>query len=127
MLREFRSSDIEEVRRIYNEHHADTFGIFNFNKVLDHGILEENGKIIALGAVKMLAEAMIILDMGLPKTTRTKAIIDLLKAAIERCKDQDIEQLHAFIKDEKYAQLLIERFGFKRITDIPLVLNIKEK
>lgn len=123
-LREVKLDDIKEIERIYAKHHADTFGLFNTNNSLGHAISGDENKILAFGAIKLLAEAMIVLDLSLPKTARTKAVIELLEAAIANCKKLEIEQLHAFVKDEHFAKLLIERFKFARVEDIPLVLNI---
>lgn len=124
MLRKIEQSDVERVNEIYNKHHSDTFGLPNLNQALDHIVLEENGKILALGAILQLAEALIILDHDLPKPTRVKAIMKLVRVAVQQAREQNVKQLHAFVKSERLVNLLIEGFGFERIQDIPLVLNI---
>lgn len=124
MLRKVKESDSDRISEIYRKHHTDTFGLPNLNRAIDHILLEENNEIVAVGAILQLAEALIILDSSMPKPTRVKAIMKLLNVAIKQARTHKVGQLHAFVKNEKLVHLL-ERFGFKRVTDVPLVLNIE--
>lgn len=125
MLRPTKLSDLSFIDELWTKHHADSFGLPNENKAVGSQICEVDGKLAAYGQLKLLAEALIVLDMDLSTRKRVECIIEMLTYCINGAKKSGLEQIHVFIKDENYAKILQERFSFLRVRDIPLVLNLK--
>jgi hypothetical protein len=120
-IREVKKEDILDIEALNKQQ---DFSIDTIDDYIIDRIVVENDKPIAYGIVKKMAEAIILVDKQVPKITRSKALIELMKVAIFGAKAADYSQLHVFVKDEKLACALEKHFGFKRAEDIVLVLNI---
>jgi hypothetical protein len=83
-----------------------------------------NDKMAAYGIVKEMSEAIIIVNYEVPKVSRMKALISLLRIAVLGAVDKGHKQLHVFVKDEELAKLLEKKFNFIRSKDICLVRNL---
>lgn len=124
MFRLVQHSDIPKIQHIYAKHHMESFGLFNTNGNLASGVYENGGEVIAYGMIKQLAEAILVMDLDLSARKRVKALLNLIQFAINKSKEADLQQLHAFVKDERFANILRKDFGFVDVRDVPLVLNL---
>src|SRR5258708_36055439 len=101
-----RSITKEDLDEIYKLNEQQDFKLEDINNCIIDKIVEgKEGKIIAYGIVKRLAEAIILVDMDSPKISRAKALRELMSYAFWGCKKEGIPQLHCFVKDREIAEL----------------------
>ena len=93
------------------------------NCVIDR-IIYQDGIPVAYGIVREMAEAIILVNYKMPKISRMKALKELMSIAIFGATRKGHHQLHVFVKDDKLAELLKNKFGFVQTQDIVLVRNL---
>jgi hypothetical protein len=109
---------------LYNKHFEGKFPLPSLANTTDaHDIIGSDGKVIASGVIKLLAEAIIVTDQSAPKKSRVKAIDILLANMLVWCGANKVEQVHAFV-EAPFDKTLIKRYGFEKVDAIPLVLNL---
>lgn len=124
MLRDIKASDLAELDRIHE--HCQTFGVPKLTNLIDDKVVTSpDGSIVGYGMLKMFPEAIMILDTSKSVRQRMEALNEFILHAIEVAKGNSVEQIHAFVEDEKFAHLLIERYGFNTVRSKPLVLNLE--
>lgn len=112
--------DQGQIERIKERHDFDLPNLAN----AAHGVaVDEKNRVVGYGIVKLMAEAILVLDLERSKKRRLSALEVLLKSAMMDCAEQQIPQLHVFVQDEQFAELLQNHFGFKRCVGIPLYLD----
>lgn len=121
-VRPFKMEDLDEIIQLHKGH---TFPVPHFSHMLDIIVIEDKDKIVAWGYTEKLVEAVFVPGMNLPKATKVKSLMLLVEKLIQLTKDRGIEQIHCFIQDDKFAQLLVERFDLGVSSGTSLVKNIK--
>jgi hypothetical protein len=89
-------------------------------------VLEEKGKIIALGTARITCEGIAIIDPSLEKAAKIEAIKMLLSLALMKCQKFGLYDLHAFLagpQSEDFKWILKKHFGFEDCEGLPLVLR----
>lgn len=124
-LRKFHQSDIESIDNIWRKHHSDDFSIPNRNNSIIDAVVEEDGKVIAYGQVKMFAEAMFIIDKDASTKAKVTALKLLMVEAFRGTNIVGIEDLYCFIKDPQFSTLISKHFGFE-IVDEPGELLLRK-
>ena len=115
---EFESKHISEIDNIWKEHHSDDFSVPNRKtRLIDAVVEDENGKVIAYGQVKLIAEAMFIVNSGLSGSIKSMALLLLMNRAFEGVNKAKLDQMYAFIKDPDFALLITKHFGFDRVIE----------
>lgn len=87
-------------------------------------LFDSKGKFIGAALLKLTSEAMLILDKETTELTRAIAISEAFKQVPKELDKFGLDQAHVFVLPEddwKYASFLMNHFGFKRATGIPLV------
>lgn len=113
-LRRYRDSDLEAVSRLWEKHYKEEFSLPSlFPKIIEAVIEDDWGEIVGFGVVRVFAEAVMILDKD--RTTREKVeTLDLLmNFAVDGVKAAKIEQLHVFISDGNFGNILKKHYEFK--------------
>jgi hypothetical protein len=124
MLRDIIPGDLERLDEIHQRCH--TFAVPRLNHIVDDKVVtSEKGDIIGYGILKLFPEAIMILDTDLPLRDRIAALHEFLERAMTIARENGSEQIHAFVQDEKFSHLLIERYGFRTVSAKPLVLNLE--
>jgi hypothetical protein len=118
----FKIEDLDEIIALHKGH---SFPVPHFNRMLDIVVIEDKGKIVAWGYTEKLVEAVFVPGKDLPNITKVKSLMSLITKLVQLTADRGIEQTHSFIQDERFAQLLVERFNFGVASGTPLFLNIK--
>ena len=113
-----------DISRILEINKQNDFPIPKFENLLTQAVILENEKIVAFGMVKAFAEAILILDHNQPKRTKILALQNLMLEAIRGSKEHNMTQLHAFIKDAHFEDLMKKHYGFEDCSGKALVLNI---
>lgn len=87
-------------------------------------VIEDHDIVIGFGVVKVLAEAVMVLEMEEPMPERLKALQLLMDEAIRACHERGIEQLHVFVKNPSLIRLLEKKYGFNVVSDTTMVRSI---
>lgn len=74
-------------------------------------IIEDNKELIMGGTVRLVAECLLITDLSKNRIKIGRSLIEALKFSKYACRENNIDQLHAFVKNEQYAKHLIQH-GF---------------
>lgn len=104
-----------------------SYEVFDNSYVLTEGVIKRNGKVVGYGRIKILAEAIITLDNDQSLISRAKELKMFFNQAIKDAKEAGVEQIHAFVQDEKFAVILEKHFGFEPVKGIPLVLDLRSE
>jgi len=124
-LRSFTWDDVPAISAIWQTHHSNDFGLPNRRSSLIDAVIEDRGKIIAYGQVKLFAEAMLFLDKSASLRARATAWRLLMLEAFRGTEQAGIQEIYAFITDPNYALLLQKHFHFFQ-ADKPGELLVKE-
>jgi hypothetical protein len=123
-LRGLTQRDFQPVDSLWKKHHAENFGLPSSKHNVTSAVVENDGKVVGFGLVKVLAEAIMVLDLDVSVPDRLTAMQMLMDEAIRACKDYGIEQLHVFVKDERLSRLLQNKYAFSKVSDEVLVLGV---
>lgn len=121
IIRHATNADIDRILEINKQN---DFPIPKFDNIITQAVIEDESGVIAFGMVKLFAEAILILDHNQPKRSKISAIQLLMLEAIRGSKQHELTQLHAFIKDEHFSDLMKKHYGFENCSGIPLVMNL---
>jgi hypothetical protein len=124
-LRSFRWQDTPEISKIWEEHHSDYYGLPNRRSAVVDAVVEDNGKIVGYGQVKLFAEAMLFLDKSASLRSRVRALQMLMLEAFRGTEQAGLSEIYAFINDPDFALLIQKHFRFY-VADKPGELLIKE-
>ena len=115
--------DLFDIDRIWRENYANQFGIPNLDHMITQGVVKDGERFLGYGVVKGFAEMFMILN---PDTSR-KEKVQMVAMLIDGMKNtvEEYEQVHCFVNDYGFADILIEHFGFVPCTGRALVLNLE--
>lgn len=108
-----RSVVKEDLPEIISFHKENSNHELDFSSILYHGVVEEEGKIIAYGAVKDFREMIISLNKSSVRD-KTEAIEELFGACVHLAGLHGVTNLYAFAENG-FADLLKKHFGFAEI------------
>lgn len=86
-------------------------------------VVERDGKVVALGLIRILAEAILICEGS--DRDKVHSLFELICQCIKDAKELNLPQIHIFVKDNKFADILIKKFNFVEEQGRTLVLEIK--
>ena len=123
ILREAFYNDLPLIDKL--NHAQKYFKIDNLdNLIIDRLVFDDNGKSVAYGMVKKLAEAILLVNPEAPLLIRAKAMRELMQYAEFGAKKEGCDQLHCFVSDLRLAKALVKHYGFIKSEDIVLVKNL---
>jgi hypothetical protein len=123
-IRELTNTDINVLYEIWKKHYSEEFTFPNFSDhFLNAFVVEDNDRIITGGGVRLIAESILITNKDIGKLTRRDALIMTLQASQFFCKKNGFNQLHAFVQDEKWQDIL-EQYDFRPTVGNALVIDI---
>lgn len=124
-IRFARPEDETKIRRLYREHYNGQFDFPSRDNTIIQLVAEKEDKAIGYGLLKTLSEAFIILDKSESGRKKIEAISELIQGALMAADAMNIEQIHAFVEDPKFASLLKKHFSFKTYVGEALVLDVR--
>ncbi len=77
-------------------------------------VVVEYDQIIGFGTMQSILEVTVVLDQSRPAYDRMAALVVLDKQSELEAKEQGYNQIHAFIQDKKFANLMKNKFGYKK-------------
>jgi hypothetical protein len=123
-VREYRPSDLEELKRIHGEFYRDEFELPEFlRNYLCAVTIEDDKGIVTVGGVRDIAEVVAVTDKSRSTRARYKALWELYHASAYFAKVESHSQLHAFIQEEKWLKHLLN-VGFRYTKGTGLVMEI---
>jgi hypothetical protein len=123
-FRELQPGDSLVIDGIYEKFHRDGFGIPSRTHLVTEGVAENESGVIAYGMVKLFCEAIMVLDLDQPDREKISAIRELMSVAIMDSTKLGAEQLHVFVQNPNFAEVLKKHFGFMPCKGEALVLNL---
>ena len=116
------TTELHDFDNLYLDNFSNQFPLPSNRNTTTVRTVYRKGRPIASGLVKALAEAIIVTDQKVSPIARMKAIDLMINNMLDWCQLHNIEQIHAFVKED-FARYLIERYRFERTHDVSLVLN----
>ncbi len=125
ITRDYNILDAEQINTLWSKHYSNEFGLPTLDNTIIRRVIEVEGKIVAYGFAKLFAEATLVLDQSHPRTLKVQALQALMFDAIRGCKEHNLSQLHAIVKDRpQYVNLLKKHYGFKDVDGTMLVMEM---
>lgn len=118
-----KASDIPQLRELCDKYSHAGFDLPSKHNIFADAIVEHNGRILAYGIVKMIAEAILIMDHALPVKERGDAITLLIQEAVRQTSKKQLLELQA-VCEPKFAGVMKKHYGFQQVTGELLVLDI---
>jgi hypothetical protein len=123
-VREYRPSDLDELKRIHKEFYNSEFELPDFlTNYICAVTIEDDKGIVTVGGVRNIAEAVAVTDKNHSLRARYKALWELYHALNYIARNSGHTQLHAFVQDEKWLTHL-SNIGFHSTKGRPLVMEI---
>jgi hypothetical protein len=119
-LRRPRISDIPVIQDI-----AEDYDFPLPDKFEAAAVVECQGNVVAFGVLRTDAEAILYCKGTVRE--KSKSLIKLMAKAIEDAKALGHNDIYLFAWDEKFADILVKHFGFRRAKGIPLILDLERK
>jgi hypothetical protein len=117
MIRAFSLSDLASLEK------DALFPLDNIRnkRVLLQGSMENDGKLIGLFIINQTAEMSLILSNNASPRERLLAIREMAPLAKDELEARGISEVHAFVNDPKFANLIVQHFGFEHCLGRSLV------
>ena len=118
IFREFKLEDLESVQELHKQFNYPMIDVTN-PIYLTKGIIESNGKIIAFGTLKLLAEAITLVDYNASPLIRLNALKSLFEQAKFRTRILGLDEIIACVYNDTpktFIKILEQEFGFSKCT-----------
>ena len=125
-IRPYTEEDLEAVRSIHERCSDFPLPDLKHPLYVVKEIAERNGKIVALGLIRVTSEAVVIMDLDEPRSVRAEAVVDLIGTGIFKSQKLGLDEMHAFLTGEithSFADVLKRKFAFQDVEGIPLTLR----
>jgi len=125
MIRALLKRDQIQIKDIHEKFYKDEFPLSELdNLTCGFTAVDNNDRVICAGGIKSIMEMVLVTDKNVDLTKRQLALYDMLKTAGYSTKSAGYNNLHAFIKDERWAKYLIKHVGFKPIIGTGLIIGV---
>lgn len=126
IARDLRKEDIKPIDDIFQK--QPELGVPSSKYMIVNAVMEdtEKKKVLAYGAVKIFAEAVLIMDKSISKKDKAKALIEAMQTAILYARDAGVEILYANAEDPEFGKVLEHRYLFKRVPGALYCLNLDD-
>jgi hypothetical protein len=118
-IRDFRVQDTEFVKK-----HSTDFEPPDRHHIITDAVVESAGNIVGYGQVKLIAEAIMVLDHTRSARTKSEAMRMLHDRAVFKASLAGFDQLHGIMLDPAYAELMKKHFGYRDSKGKWLVLEV---
>lgn len=120
MIRALKNEDfptIVEFHKQFSKHELD------FDRVLYHGVEDNDGKIVVYGAVKEFNEIVISVNKSAPLKEQVKGIEELLHTCVALASLKGQNKLFAFA-EPNFSLILQKHYGFVELPERILALKV---
>lgn len=123
LVRGPRASDVEAIRALRKKYHDDGFDFPAGDQIFTDQVVEVDGKIVAYGVLKILAEAILIMDHSMPQKVKVQALTLLIQEAVKQAHIKKIREVQA-VCEPRFSALMKKQFGFQQLQGETIVLDI---
>jgi len=110
-IRALRVSDLAEIQRLHDKYYSE-FEFPRFGQMLNAFVIEDkHDEIVMAGAVEKVGEAVLVTNKEKSRIKIGKALVEAQRCSMFTCQVNGIRDLYAFVKDDMYAEHLIQH-GF---------------
>jgi hypothetical protein len=114
ILRPLQNEDIPKIDEIYQRCHKGQFNVPNqLVNTVYASVVVDGEKLIAYGTVKLIGEAVLVLDSSLPAGPKVRAMQSLFTEGVNVCRANGLETLCVFSNKPEFLKLLKRHYGFK--------------
>ncbi len=128
MIRAFRESDFDQIKSIHEKFYGNEFSLTDFakNHIASFTVTDDNDidKIVCAGAVRTIAEVVLITNKSYSLRARRYALYNVLEASSFLSQQNGYDELHAFVQDPTWENQLL-KVGFKKTKGNSLVIGVK--
>lgn len=119
------TSDLVRIDEIYRKFYANQFSLPGLANTIGSGVISDNSsQVIAFGLVRLIPEAIIILDKDKPTRDKVEALKLLYEEAISACKIYGYKELYAKTEYNDFSRLLVRHFGFNYLNGKPMICHL---
>lgn len=114
-IRALKKEDMDALNALHDKYFAHQFEKTDFMKNFLSGfvITDNDDKIVMGGGIRAIAETIIVTDKEANPHLLGQALLEALRFSLFTAARNNIELLHAFIKDPVYAKHLVKH-GFNK-------------
>lgn len=125
ILRSIQSGDYEQIKRIHEKYYKDEFSMPNFvSNFIGAFVIEKNNQIVSVCSLRRIAEVIAITNKECSVRERLTALLTGSEAITFIAEREGYDQIHAFVQDESWEHILINKGKFKSTKGRSLVLDI---
>jgi hypothetical protein len=106
--------DISEISTVWERNHRHSFELPSRKNLIVEAKVTSNGRIIGYGQVRHVAEPILILDLDARPREKIEALQLLFTEACRGVEKAGLSKLFCFIRDPKFADLMVKHFGLER-------------
>jgi hypothetical protein len=115
-LRTLTPSDILTLDTLWREHWSHESSLPGLeSRIIDAVAVDESGRVVGYGQVRLFAEAMLFLDPTVRKRDRAAATRLLMHEAFRGTDLAGIKDIYCFIRDPDFSLLIQKHFSFDRV------------
>lgn len=115
------NKDIPEIERVYKHH---DFALPISASEVAGVALDDNDKVVGFIMVRRIAETILILDLERSQRDRIQALKACFEGALFESRLAGFDQIHAFVQDVGFSELLKKHFGFRPCVGEAIVTDI---
>lgn len=120
MIKQARNGDlttVQEFHKRFSDH------VLDFDRILYHGVIEDEKGIIVYGAVKTFHELVISVNKDRNVKDRANAIKELLHGCVYLAGHDGPTKLFA-LSEPEFAEILVKHYGFTKLPEQVLALKV---
>jgi hypothetical protein len=106
-------ADISEISSIWHKHHREQYSLPDRRNLIVEAKAVEDGKIIAYGQVRHIAEPIFVLDLNARMRLKLEALDMLMQEAYRGTSRAGLSKMFAFIRDEHFSKVIAKRYAFE--------------
>lgn len=120
MVREFRESDLAEIRKIHSQYHEQGFTMPEISEAYANAVVEQDGKVLGLGILRDITESIMILDLSLAARVKSRVLSELVKESVMKSHHNNV---HSFVESASFENVLKKHYGYKTCKGSALCLE----
>lgn len=124
IIRRPHLDEIEALKQMH-EPYSEEFKFPDIDRLESIYVIIQNEVIIGFGALQPIYEGTVVLNKGIDRHSRLEALGLLQHRAEEEMIERGESQIHVFVQNKRFENLLKNRFGYKETKGNALVKVIE--
>lgn len=123
LIRGIRNTDVPELRELCDKYSHAGFDLPKQNNIFADAVIEHEGKVVAFGVLKLIAEAILVIDHSLSTKIRGEALTLLIQEAVKEASKKKLLEVQA-VCEPKFASVMKKHYGFQKLVGETLILDL---